>query len=121
VSHSNFYDKGQAFVVFKNVQQASKYPLPSCMTPSDCSSDENMSHVTAAAMKKLQGYELEGQQLRVAFARRKSHAVQKLEGTYAVSITFQMQMLSFHEKHLEYRNKNHGFHTQQLNTNLFMN
>eukprot|EP00283_Hemiselmis_rufescens_P010131 CAMPEP_0173432582 /NCGR_PEP_ID=MMETSP1357-20121228/10331_1 /TAXON_ID=77926 /ORGANISM="Hemiselmis rufescens, Strain PCC563" /LENGTH=268 /DNA_ID=CAMNT_0014397199 /DNA_START=86 /DNA_END=890 /DNA_ORIENTATION=+ len=59
VALSNFYDKGQAFVVLKNLEQA------------------------AAAMAKLQGHELEGQVLKVAYAKSKSHAVQKAEGTYS--------------------------------------
>eukprot|EP00285_Hemiselmis_virescens_P005057 CAMPEP_0173392862 /NCGR_PEP_ID=MMETSP1356-20130122/21505_1 /TAXON_ID=77927 ORGANISM="Hemiselmis virescens, Strain PCC157" /NCGR_SAMPLE_ID=MMETSP1356 /ASSEMBLY_ACC=CAM_ASM_000847 /LENGTH=119 /DNA_ID=CAMNT_0014350779 /DNA_START=65 /DNA_END=421 /DNA_ORIENTATION=- len=59
VALSNFYDKGQAFVVLKNIEQAE------------------------AAMKKLQGHELEGQAIKVAYAKSKSHFVQKAEGTYS--------------------------------------
>lgn len=44
----------------------------------------NSSPFAVAAMKKLQGYELEGQQIRVQYAKSKSHAVAKVEGTYAV-------------------------------------
>uniref|UniRef100_A0A7S1EKN1 RRM domain-containing protein n=2 Tax=Hemiselmis andersenii TaxID=464988 RepID=A0A7S1EKN1_HEMAN len=58
VALSNFYAKGQAFVVLKNLEQAE------------------------AAMKKLQGHELEGQAIKVAYAKSKSNAVEKIEGTF---------------------------------------
>lgn len=59
-ARSNFYDKGQAFIVMKNVEQA------------------------AAALKKLDGYELQGKNITVSYAKSKSHAVEKLEGIFAV-------------------------------------
>eukprot|EP00290_Baffinella_frigidus_P046755 CAMPEP_0180405312 /NCGR_PEP_ID=MMETSP0989-20121125/40526_1 /TAXON_ID=697907 /ORGANISM="non described non described, Strain CCMP2293" /LENGTH=309 /DNA_ID=CAMNT_0022408875 /DNA_START=64 /DNA_END=993 /DNA_ORIENTATION=+ len=58
VALSNFYDKGQAFVVFKDTGMA------------------------VAAMQRLQGQHIEGKDMRIAFAKNKSDAAAKLQGTY---------------------------------------
>eukprot|EP00287_Rhodomonas_sp_CCMP768_P007844 CAMPEP_0196730408 /NCGR_PEP_ID=MMETSP1091-20130531/10468_1 /TAXON_ID=302021 /ORGANISM="Rhodomonas sp., Strain CCMP768" /LENGTH=283 /DNA_ID=CAMNT_0042073401 /DNA_START=10 /DNA_END=861 /DNA_ORIENTATION=+ len=58
VALSNFYDKGQAFVVFKSTEMAEK------------------------AMAALQGHVMSGKEMRIFFAKGKSDAVAKLDGSY---------------------------------------